>query len=467
MTRHALTPCCCSRTSSVRLGHIPRDDKAGRSSSLRTSGRSKHDATHTESLLEVVQRPGACSPGPRTLSHHTGPRASRRDNRGISRSHSTSLNADWDDPSHCPLHPSTGPSADAPTSAYPSADSAAGSTLVKAFPRRTPRRDTPPPGRSHDREPERLGESTVEPLPRCYASPARAGCRFLILNQLGKEQLRQVNQRLDEVQRDFVRSKEEVVETTKGGSPFAPEILDKPIPSSFRLPTLEPYNGSIDPTEHVAAFRAQMALYDTSDALMTPNPIRAKIGGRDKRRYCHFHRDYGHDTEECNDLRNQIEDLIRQRHLHRFILDQRASEEWPRRDRNPSPRLDRPIEKQIDVIVGGPTSGGDSSSTRAVLPVTVGEEPRSKILLVSFIVVALPSAYNAIIGKPRLNKLRAVDSMYYRIMKFPTRAGVGEVRSDPGESRQCYLTATTLPKKLKASPSTYGVRDSSKVSLKP
>ncbi|RRT64315.1 hypothetical protein B296_00015063 [Ensete ventricosum] len=68
-----------------------------------------------------------------------------------------------------------------------------------------------------------------------------------------REQLRQVNQRLDEVQRDFVRSKEEVGETTKGRSPFAPEILDKPIPSSFRLPTLEPYDGSTDPTEHVAA----------------------------------------------------------------------------------------------------------------------------------------------------------------------------------------------------------------------
>ncbi|RWW44403.1 hypothetical protein BHE74_00049853 [Ensete ventricosum] len=83
-----------------------------------------------------------------------------------------------------------------------------------------------------------------------------------------REQLRQVNQRLDEVQRDFVKSKEEVGETTKGRSPFIPEIQDKPVPSGFRLPTLEPYDGSTDPSKHVAMFRAQMALYDTSDTLM-------------------------------------------------------------------------------------------------------------------------------------------------------------------------------------------------------
>ncbi|RZS13818.1 hypothetical protein BHM03_00045434 [Ensete ventricosum] len=83
-----------------------------------------------------------------------------------------------------------------------------------------------------------------------------------------REQLRQVNQRLDEVLRDFVKSKEVVGETTKGGSPFIPKIQDKPVPSGFRLPILEPYDGSTDPSEHVGMFRAQMALYDTSDALM-------------------------------------------------------------------------------------------------------------------------------------------------------------------------------------------------------
>ncbi|RWW22724.1 hypothetical protein GW17_00013061, partial [Ensete ventricosum] len=82
-----------------------------------------------------------------------------------------------------------------------------------------------------------------------------------------REQVRQVHQRLDEVQKEVLKSRGEIGESSKGGSPFTPEIQGKPLPATFRLPTLEPYDGSGDPTEHIAAFRAQMALYDTSDAL--------------------------------------------------------------------------------------------------------------------------------------------------------------------------------------------------------
>ncbi|RZS27555.1 hypothetical protein BHM03_00061048 [Ensete ventricosum] len=72
----------------------------------------------------------------------------------------------------------------------------------------------------------------------------------------------------------------------------------------------------------------------------------------------------------------------------------------------------------------------------ATIPITFGGEPRSKTLMVSFMMVKLQSAYNAIIGRPTLNRLKAVISTYHRLLKFSTRAGVGEVRSDPRESRQ-------------------------------
>ncbi|RRT81363.1 hypothetical protein B296_00005203 [Ensete ventricosum] len=83
-----------------------------------------------------------------------------------------------------------------------------------------------------------------------------------------RAQLRQVNPRLDEVQKEFVKSNEELRESSKGGSPFAPEIQDKPILTNFCLPSLESYDGSSDQAKHVASFWAQMALYDTLNTLM-------------------------------------------------------------------------------------------------------------------------------------------------------------------------------------------------------
>ncbi|RRT77242.1 hypothetical protein B296_00009271 [Ensete ventricosum] len=83
------------------------------------------------------------------------------------------------------------------------------------------------------------------------------------------------------------------------------------------------------------------------------------------------------------------------------------------------------------------------------LLMTFGEELRTKTLMVSFMVVELLSTYNVIIGRPTLNKLRAVVSTCHRNMKFLTSAGTRKVKIDPRESRQCYLAATTIPKKGK------------------
>nr|XP_009392275.1 PREDICTED: uncharacterized protein LOC103978268 [Musa acuminata subsp. malaccensis] len=83
-----------------------------------------------------------------------------------------------------------------------------------------------------------------------------------------KVQFSRVNRRLDEFRRELQKSRSESGEGPSGGSPFVQEIQEKSVPLNFRVPALETYDGSSDPAEHVAAFRTQMALYGTSDALM-------------------------------------------------------------------------------------------------------------------------------------------------------------------------------------------------------
>jgi hypothetical protein len=73
-----------------------------------------------------------------------------------------------------------------------------------------------------------------------------------------------------------------------------------------------------------------------------------------------------------------------------------------------------------------------------LLLVTARIAPRLSIVMVDFLIVDRPSVYNAIIGRPALNKLIAATLTYYLIMKFPIREGVGEVMGDQLVVRRCY-----------------------------
>ncbi|KAL5569173.1 hypothetical protein UlMin_025748 [Ulmus minor] len=86
---------------------------------------------------------------------------------------------------------------------------------------------------------------------------------------------------------------------------------------------------------------------------------------------------------------------------------------------------------------------GDSIHSEGVLnlPVELETHPCQHIQSVEFVVVDCLSSYNAIIGRPTLNAIRAVTSTYHLLVKFPTIGGIGILKGDQQASRDIYEAA--------------------------
>ena len=60
--------------------------------------------------------------------------------------------------------------------------------------------------------------------------------------------------------------------------------------------------------------------------LRRPTQMKSDPTTRDNTRYCEFHRDYGHHTDDCIQLKREIEYLIRRGYLRRFISPENQSQ---------------------------------------------------------------------------------------------------------------------------------------------
>ena len=54
-------------------------------------------------------------------------------------------------------------------------------------------------------------------------------------------------------------------------------------------------------------------------SLKLPEKMKGEPNKCNRNKYYRFHRDHGHDTDECYDLKQQIENLIRQGKLRNFL----------------------------------------------------------------------------------------------------------------------------------------------------
>ncbi|XP_058103347.1 uncharacterized protein LOC131246898 [Magnolia sinica] len=89
-----------------------------------------------------------------------------------------------------------------------------------------------------------------------------------------------------------------------------------------------------------------------------PVCMKTNAENRDKSKYCRFHRDYGHNTSDCVDLKDEIETLIHNGHLCQYIKEKKLG----RKEERLSKTVEEPAE--IRTIYGGSSSGGDLNRAR-------------------------------------------------------------------------------------------------------
>ena len=84
------------------------------------------------------------------------------------------------------------------------------------------------------------------------------------------------------------------------------------------------------------------------------------------------------------------------------------------------------------------------------LSVGVGDYPQQIIKDVTFLVVDCSSAYNAILGRPKLNSWKTMTSTYHLMIKFLSDYGVGELHGSQIAVRECYVAMMEMEDQVQA-----------------
>ncbi|XP_058111723.1 uncharacterized protein LOC131255046 [Magnolia sinica] len=209
--------------------------------------------------------------------------------------------------------------------------------------------------------------------------------------------------------------------------------------------------------------------------------MKTDVENRDKRKYCWFHRDHGHNTSNCVDLKDKIDTLIRKGHLHWYTKEERARKaDFQSSNPKHYVHLAERLRKELhvnpcsltfteddaqgihhphddDLVVAMTIANYkvfrilvDTGSSADIIDSEVFERigiDRSclrpmKTPLHGFAgdkVVNVPLVHNVILSRPSLDAMRAVVSTYHLMMKFPIEGGVKYLRGDQREAQRCYV----------------------------
>ena len=92
--------------------------------------------------------------------------------------------------------------------------------------------------------------------------------------------MREIDELRNALKEKTDRSVDKMVRATD--SPFTTVVLECPVPSKFRLPPLEPFDGLKDPQDHLNTFRTTLGLQQPPDEILCRSfPTTLKVAARE------------------------------------------------------------------------------------------------------------------------------------------------------------------------------------------
>ncbi|GJX25472.1 reverse transcriptase domain-containing protein [Tanacetum coccineum] len=209
-----------------------------------------------------------------------------------------------------------------------------------------------------------------------------------------------------------------------------------------------------------------------------PPSMSTPVEKRNNNKFCEFHGEVGHNTDECMHLKRQIEELIKDGKVTQsFSPDPEIS--FPPlgdEDGTEGPMI---IEAEIGghfihlIYVDGeltseilyeycfsrlclevksqmvPATAPLIGFSREIiwpigqisLSVKIGDTKHSMSTRMNFVVVRSPSPYNGIIGRPEVRKIQAFPSTAHGMLKFPVPGGILTLRSSKLIPLECTMVS--------------------------
>ncbi|XP_021837115.2 uncharacterized protein [Spinacia oleracea] len=91
-------------------------------------------------------------------------------------------------------------------------------------------------------------------------------------------------------------------------------------------------------------------LHKHDEKWQNPNKLWSNLLHINRNKWCEFQDDFGHNTKECNQVKDNIEDLVRRRYLKQYLADRR--EGALEKEKAPSGKPREPPQKRIYEVAG-------------------------------------------------------------------------------------------------------------------